>query len=133
MKSIRSLVIGAMAILAIAGLVSCSTIDMSTKTEGQKLADNSDKGIAHINARVTGIYLFYFIPLISGDPENVGSSSFFKDTVKPDSSVGMLTRKASDLGVVRVSDLTLRESESGGFSLWIIWAKNTEASANAVK
>ncbi len=133
MRYFRKILFILLTIFAALGFVSCSTYDISKKTEDQVLAQGQPESIAHINARITGYYLFNTVPLITGDPKKEKGAVFFTDTVFPDNSVDMLTRKASELGATNVSDITLRHLEKGSFSLWIIWVRTSEATGNAVK
>ncbi|MBN1421682.1 MAG: hypothetical protein JXP34_23110 [Planctomycetes bacterium] len=121
-------------ILVAAGLLSgCSHVEVAgvEHLNGQTLSGEG-RTIAHLNASSWGIYLFNWIPIVSGSRTTPGHYTFFQDTATVEDTVALLTSKARDLGADRTTDLqSLTDSWWQQWSL-IFWMRAAYASGNAI-
>ena len=78
-----------------------------------------------------GYYLFGFLPIICGDPENMNDTSltFFEDTVQIKNNANMIAREAEKLGAKELLDVKHLTNWTGGFSCWIIWKQVMSSNA----
>ena len=109
----------------------CSSITPGTTVHGMKLSDSDVTTVpVHLNGEIWGIYLFGLLPLMAGSSTSPGSSTVFKDTVRVDNAVSMLTKRAKEMDANRVNDLTTYRS-----SMWffIFSYKAVQVSGNALK
>lgn len=115
----------------IAGLTACSSVNTGTTLHGMKLSDNeNDTTIAHMNGNIWGIYFFHVLPVLSGSYSTSGSCAAFKDTVKVDHAVNLLTKNAVNIGATKVIDM---QSSTSTLPLLIFSVKEVQISGNAVK
>src|SRR5262245_5991418 len=108
----------------------CSSLTVVRELHNQRFM-RDEQPIAHISARVGGTYLFYYIPLITGNSEQADRIRFFHDEQEVEHVVHMVTRKSKELGATSVTDLY-----SWSDSVWmpislIFWYRWTSVSANA--
>ena len=70
-----------------------------------------------------GYYLFGYLPIICGDPQEMNDCSltFFENTVKVENNARMIEREAENIGAKEILDVKHRTDWTGSFSLWIIW------------
>ena len=109
----------------------CSSVTTGTNLHDMKLSESNDlQTIAHLNGDVWGIYLFGILPLFTGSTATPGSCAVFKDTVRLDNAVSMLSRKAANLEATRVTDLSSATSSTW---LFLISMKSVQVSGNALK
>ncbi len=109
----------------------CSSVTTGTNLHDMKLSESNDlQTIAHLNGDVWGIYLFGILPLFTGSTATPGSCAVFKDTVRLDNAVSMLSRKAAALEATRVTDLSSATSSTW---LFLISMKSVQVSGNALK
>jgi len=116
--------------LALAFTVGCSSLNVIKELHDQRFT-SEEQPVAHLSARVGGIYLFYFIPLVTGDSEQVDSIRFFRNESEVDRVVHMVTRKSKELGATHLTDLySWSDSVWSALSL-VFWYRWTSVSANA--
>jgi hypothetical protein len=116
--------------LALAFTVGCSSLNVIKELHDQRFT-SEEQPVAHLSARVGGIYLFYFIPLVTGDSEKADSIRFFRNEPEVDRVVHMVTRKSKELGATHVTDLySWSDSVWSALSL-VFWYRWTSVSANA--
>ena len=109
----------------------CSSVSTGTNLHDMKLSESNDlETIAHLNGDVWGVYLFGILPLFTGSTATPGTCAVFKDTVRIDNAVSMLSKKAADLEASRVTDLSSATSSSW---LFLISLKSVQVSGNALK
>lgn len=132
--------IAAMLIISFSGvsLFGCSTLKTGKELNGQMLTATNDEPVAHIYGDTWGLYLFPLIPVITGDTDSPGSMTFFNDTVTVEDTVDMVTKKSSQMGAKKTTDI-----QSSYTSIWIpfvpippfflYWYKSVTVSGNAVK
>ena len=123
------LVVGA-GVLALLSLPGCSTLSVVRDLNDQRFTSD-DQPVAHLSARVGGVYLLYGIPLVTGHAEKPNRLRFFHHETDVDRVVHMVTRKSKELGATRLTDLY-----SWSDSVWspltlIFWYRWTSVSANA--
>ena len=108
MKKIVSL---ALAALGIGLLVGCTTVETAEKFNGLPIGEGSPvPPKAHVNAKISGFYLFGVLPIVTGSVASPGKVAVFKDTVTLENAVSVLTRSARGMGGVRVYDLNSARS-----------------------
>ena len=111
------------------------TLGGSSLTVVKELQDqrftSTERPVAHLSARVGGIYLFYYLPLVTGDSEQADSIRFFRNEPDVDRVVHMVTKRSNELGATHLTDLySWSDSVWGSFSL-VFWYRWTSVSANA--
>ena len=115
---------------AIVSTVGCSSLTVVRELNNQRFT-SEEQPIAHLSARVGGIYLFYFIPLVTGNSEEANNIRFFRNESDVERVVHMVTRKSKELGATHLTDLySWSDSVWGSFTL-IFWYRWTSVSANA--
>jgi hypothetical protein len=118
------------AALALLPAVGCSSLAIVRDLHEQRFT-SEEHPVAHLSARVGGIYLFYYLPLVTGDSERADSIRFFRNEPDVDRVVHMVTRKSKELGATHLTDLySWSDSVWASFSL-IFWYRWTSVSANA--
>lgn len=117
------------AVLLAVGTSGCTSVIVTTDLGDQCLSPGSEP-VAHIYADNWGVYLFYYIPLVTGDPSQPDGWQLFADTVHVDQVVSMVARKAKELGATRTTDLASYTVTQQSIPL-LIWAKTVEVSGNA--
>lgn len=121
----------AMAVTLSVLFTACSSVTTGTNLHDMKLSESNElQTIAHLNGDVWGIYLFGILPLFTGSTATPGSCAVFKDTVRLDNAVSMLSRKAAALEATRVTDLSSATSSTW---LFLISMKSVQVSGNALK
>ena len=125
----RTVLIGLMT-YAIVYTVGCSSLTVVRELNNQRFT-TEEQPIAHLSARVGGIYLFYFIPLVTGNSEEANNIRFFRNESDVERVVHMVTRKSKELGATHLTDLySWSDSMWGSFTL-IFWYRWPSVSANA--
>jgi len=120
------------AVLAIACVAGCASVDTGKKLNGLALASDG-KEIAHVNAQSWGIYFLPIFPLITGNTSSTsGGMAFLMDTCRVEPVVDMATRAGKEMGASRMDDL---QSDVTSFSVipMLIWYKSVQVSGNAIK
>ena len=110
MKKLMGLMMGALAIFVISG---CSSVQVATKLNDQKLTLAGNTDVAHVNGNTWGLYLLSF-PLLTGSTEKPDKMVIGEDSVNVSSVVDMVTARSKALGGKDVVDLT-----SSSSSFWI--------------
>lgn len=92
-------------------LAGCTTVETTSKFNNISLyTGTGEKAIAHIHARITGIYIFG-LPFIVGSAAGDGKCAFFMNTQKDEHVVNLLTREAKSKGASRLANLNTSYSE----------------------
>ena len=113
----------------------CATLTVvpAERLEGQRLTPNAEP-VAHIYAANWGVYLFKYLPLITGSLSRPGVPSrpaLFSDEVRVDLLVEKVGSESRQLGGTVLTDLrTLDRSHWLEWTL-ILWLNEFEVSANA--
>ena len=129
-KKMMTALVCAAGIIALSG---CSSVQISTTLNDQRLVMGEGTSMGHINGEIWGVYLFN-VPIVSGSSTKPGNPVYFTDTVKVDSVVNMLTKKAGDFfESSTLTDLTSRRSSTWIFPFLILWVDSVQASGNVIK
>jgi len=116
------------------GLVSCSSVTVSNKFNGQEISPEIVAPVAHINARCSGMYLFNAVPIVVGSTDWPGMFLLFCNTVKTENCVSMLTEQANNLGATKVIDLNSQTRVvPNDLLFYVLTSRTVEVSGNAVK
>ncbi|MDD5727246.1 MAG: hypothetical protein PHV59_01660 [Victivallales bacterium] len=128
------------ALIPVAGLVAalvvtgCSTtMETSKNFNGLSVTANHSRPVAHINARVSGVFLFDAFPLFCGSVNNIDKVAAFVNTVSLDNALGLVTREARGLGATKLVNLT---SYYESYWLWytiLCWERQMQVSATALQ
>jgi len=108
-------------ILATIILAGCASVETTTKFNGMQV--NGSPTVAHINAKIWGIYLFPTVPLFYPS----------EGQINVDTAVNMLTQKARAIGATSVSDVQSDLTSSWIVPSFVLWYKGCEVSGNAYK
>lgn len=132
MKHMLTAVALAAAILMAAGC-STSVVSMLPPAEAQT-SSNGKQVVANLEGSNWGIFLFYGIPLWSGNPNRPNRRDYVvgQNRIKHTDTEQMLKHWAEPLNA-EVEDVAITESSTGFFSLWILWRRSSHATAVAVK
>lgn len=119
------------AAVMVAGLTACSSVETAPQLNNMNLTVNSSATpLAHLNGQVWGVYFLNLLPVFSGNTAKVGQCVVFKDTVKVENAVRMITKKSENLGATALTDLT---SIRSSFWFFPFTVKTIDVSGNAVK
>ena len=126
-SAVRFVGAGLLAILSITG---CSSLTVVRDLNNQRFTEDA-RPVAHLNARVGGVYLLYFIPLVTGHADKPNRMRFFHHETDVERVVHMVTHASKELGATHLTDLY-----SWSDSVWppltlIFWYRWTSVSANA--
>ncbi len=125
----------AILVAAAAGAVmtACSSIEMATTFNNQKITEAQNAVcVEHLNAEIWGIYLFN-LPLFSGSSKQPGRCAVFTDTVHVDNAVAMLTRKAATDEATTITDLNSDRTSFWIPVLLVLWYREVQVSGNAIR
>lgn len=128
----KFLVLAALASIAIL-FSGCSTVTPTNKFNGLHVGEANNAPIAHINSKVSGFYLLYFIPICSGDPSIPDKTSLFQDNVKIGNAMDMATARAKTMGASRIIDVYSKDETTYLSGLFFFWTKTVEVSCTAVR
>ncbi len=134
MRMLKKILIVMAAATLAAGFTACSSVQVATTLNGQKLTEvDTAQTMGHLNGDIWGIYLFN-LPLFTGSSAQTGRCAIFKDTVQTDDAVKMLTREAKQkLDSTKLVDLTSNRTSTWIFPLLIFWYEDVQVSANAIR
>ena len=119
------------AAVLVAGLTACSSMETASNLNNVSLSSNgNDTSIAHLNGEVWGVYFVNRLPLFTGNTAKVGRCEVFKDTVKVENAVRMVTKKAASLDATRLTDVA---SSRNCYWFFPFTIKVVEVSGNAIK
>lgn len=131
MKKMMMLIAAAAAVLVMAG---CSSIDVATTLNNQKLTDVPNAAsLAHLNGDIWGVYLFN-LPLFTGSSKQPGRCAVFTDTVRVDNAVSMITKKAgTDFEGTTVTGITTTRTTTWLPMFLVLWYKDVQVSGNVIR
>lgn len=117
-------------LLAIFSTTGCSSLTVVRDLNDQRFTEDAQP-VAHVNARVGGVYLLYFLPLVTGHADKPNGIRFFHHETDVDRVVHMVTHASKELGATRLTDLySWSDSVWAPLSL-VFWYRWTSVSANA--
>lgn len=110
--------------------VGCTTVQSTNSFKTMTVGENRKMPVAHVHVRVTGIYLFGFIPLICGSRAGSGKAAFFQDNCTIETVVNLTCKEARGEGGNNIIDLVSHYEDKSYF----FWSKRcVSASATSVK
>lgn len=79
----------------------------------------------NIRAENRGLFLFNWIPLVTGNPyrPNAGGYNFFTNRMRPYYLEMIVRGEAEKRKTPRVEDLRQTERSTGAFTLWLVWLR----------
>jgi hypothetical protein len=113
-------------------IMGCATMEVvpSKDLHGQPFIEGKTS-VAHIQAANYGIYLFKYIPLITGNLKHPDLGfSLFSNNVDLNMLVDRVMKKSKDLEGTLVTDLQSTNKSSWIFYLPIFWLNEIEVTAN---
>ncbi len=128
----RVLLVFASAVMALV-LTACSSMETSKNFNGLSVTASRTRPIAHINARVNGVFLFDTFPLFCGSVNHIDKVAAFVNTVSLDNTLGLVTREARGLGATKLINLNSYYDTEWLWYTLILWKRQTQISATAVK
>ncbi len=125
-------VVSAAALIMLGG---CATLTVvpAERLEGRRLAPDAEP-VAHIYAANWGIYLFKYLPLVTGSLSRPGvpiRPVLFSDEVRVDLLVEKVGSESRQLGGTVLTDLRTRDRSHWLEWTLILWLNEFEVSANA--
>ncbi|WP_294481218.1 hypothetical protein [uncultured Victivallis sp.] len=119
----------------LAGGMGCNTsvVKSFPAVEGQTSSTGA-RVLANLEGSNWGLFLFYYIPLWSGNPNRPNRRDYttFRNRIENKYTAGMLRGWARQMKA-DVEDIQITDSSTGFFSLWILWRRSQSATAVAVK
>ena len=111
-----------------------STMECLRPYEGQK-SSSGNEVVGNLEASISGVYLFYYIPLWSGNPKfpNQRDYNTFTDFVRPKYMSVMLENYRKRHEYDAIEDIEVKQSSSGIWTLWIFWTRDIRSRSVAVK
>ncbi len=128
----RTLILFAGIIITFA-VTGCSSIECSKNFNGLGVTANHSQPIAHINARVYGVFLFDFFPMFCGSVNNVDKTAAFINTVSLNNSLGLVTRHARSLGATKLVNINSYYDSRWLWYTILLWERQAQISATALK
>jgi hypothetical protein len=124
--------VGLLVLLAFQG---CATLEVVTAQHLHEQRLTADAApIAHIYADNWGVYLFKYVPIVSGNldkPRTPQLPMLFTDNVRVELLVDQVTQEGHRLGGTLITDLRTRDRSYWLPWLLIFWLNEFEVSANA--
>jgi len=128
----RTLMMFAAVVMAFA-ITGCTSLETSKNFNGLGMTANRTKPIAHINARISGVFLFDAFPLFSGSVNNVDKVAAFVNTVSLDNTMGLVTRHARGIGATKLVNVNSYYHSRWLWYTLLSWERQMQISATAVK
>jgi hypothetical protein len=124
--------LGSAALIMLAG---CATLTVvpAERLEGQRLTPTAEP-VAHIYAANWGVYLFKYLPLVTGSLARPGVPSWpalFSDEVRVDLLVEKVSTESKQQGGTLLTDLRTRDRSYWLDWTLILWLNEFEVSANS--
>lgn len=128
----RNLIIGSTLVLVLSG---CATLTVvpAERLEGQRLTPAAEP-VAHIYAANWGVYLFKYLPLVTGSLSRPGVPAWpalFSDQVRIESLVQRVSEESKKQGGTILTDLRTRDRSYWMGTALIFWLNEFEVSANS--
>jgi hypothetical protein len=111
----------------------CSSLETTKNFNGMDVTARRTQPIAHINARVNGVFLFDALPFFCGSVNHVDKVAAFVNTVSLNNTMGLVSREARGLGATKLVNV---QSYYESIWMWytlIFWYRQMQVSATAVK
>jgi hypothetical protein len=99
----------ACAVLAV--LTGCTSVQSTQKFNGLGLGQSDEKAVCLTHVTMTGYY-FFGLPIFVGSAAEDGKSAAFRDNLRAERAIALLTREAKSKGAARVANVTVHYAES---------------------
>ena len=117
-------------VLAVVSLCGCTTVLSTNNFKTMTVGENRKEPVCHVHVRVSGFYIFGFIPFVCGSRAGDGKSSFFQDNCTIDNVVNLACKEARGEGGNNIINLVTDYTEVN----FLLWSNRfVSASATAVK
>lgn len=118
------------------GITGCSTSTLRWRPAAEGTRSSAGNPVLwHLQGANSGLYLFYYIPIVSGDSgdPNRFDYSFFCHEVNEKHAEILMNSRLRQLKADAVEDLSVRFSSNGWIGLGIVWNRSFSARGEAVK
>ncbi|MBQ6352436.1 MAG: replication initiation protein [Lentisphaeria bacterium] len=125
----------AAALLLLGALTGCVTSTVKiTPAEPGRISSSGARVTHFLEGMNTGVYLFYWIPLWSGNPRNPNQRDYdlLKHQVSEKDIYRMFDSVAKRMGKKPVEDIRVRTRSSGVWTLWIFWKRSVRGTGSLV-
>ena len=132
---IRRVRMAASALLLLGTLTGCVTSTLRITPAEPGRVSSSGARVTHVlDGMNTGIYLFYWIPLWSGNPHypNQHDYDLLRHRVNDKEIYRMFDDTAKRMGKEHVEDISIRTGSSGIWTLWIFWKRSVRGTGYLV-
>ena len=123
-----------LAVVAVATIAGCATLTVvpAPGLHEQRLTPAAEP-VAHIYAANWGVYLFKYVPLVTGSLSRPGSllPAFFSNQVQVDLLVHKVSEESKQRGGTVITDLRTRDRSYWMPQTLIFWLNEYEVSANS--
>ena len=129
------LVLPVAALLLLLGSAGCvtSTLKISPAEPG-RVSSSGDRVTHVLEGMNTGVYLFYWIPLWTGNPKRPNQRDYdiLRHRINDKAIYRMFDSAAKRMGKGRVEDIQVRTGSSGVWTLWIFWKRSVRGTGSLV-
>ena len=116
----------------LAVLTGCTSVQSTQKFNGLGLGKSDEKAVCMTHVTMTGYYIFG-LPLLTGSAAEDGKSSLFKDNLRTDRAISLLTREAKSKGAARVDDVAVHFASAPVFFFPFMEKRTYQASGVGVR
>ena len=118
------------AVIAIVSLCGCTTVMSTTNFKTMTIGEDRKQPVAHVHVRISGFYLFGFIPIMCGSRAGDGKTSFFQDNCNVETVVNLACKEARGEGGNNILNLVTDFTEVN----FLLWSNRyISASASAIQ
>jgi hypothetical protein len=114
-------------------LTGCTTVETTDSFNGLGVTTRRSQPVAHINARISGAFLFDAFPVFCGSVNNVDKVAAFVNTVSLNNAMGLVSRHARGLGATKLVDISSYHDTYWMWYTLLMWKRYTQISATAIK
>ena len=124
-----------LAALLLGTLTGCVTSTLRIRAAEPGRVSSSGGAVTHtLEGMNTGIYLFYWIPLWTGNPKRPNQRDYdlFRHRINDKAIYRMFDSAAKRMGKGTVEDIRIRTGSSGVWTLWIVWKRSVRGTGSLV-
>ncbi len=114
-------------------LTGCSSVQTTQRLNHMRTGAPPKDDPVQVHVMIDGVYLFGFIPLISGSANTPGKTTMFMNTVRQDYAVLMATSAARQLGATQIENLNTTFHSRPQFPWFFLTDKWVQVSLLATK
>ncbi len=127
-SNLRRLALAAVAAACVAGGWGCASVERSMAFSDRWFGETPPP-METVVVENWGVYLFNKWPIICGDPTDVGSPVFFRDTVNLENNCRLVDAEMKRVGASVPMDYKTELDEVGSTGFWIFWKRVLVTSA----